>query len=530
MSLERRPLTPVARIVVAFAGAMLFVSGLGCDPRGMRRRPPRQEDPFTVKQTLADRLELDSRRAAAARDKALSTALDHSDESGERVFAKARFTWIRKSPNPDAEWIGYLTLGESVAIRAGVRESAGGTSCERWVPVVPRGWVCVGRDATLDANDETFKILEERVANRASPWPFEYARSLGAARYRGLPTLAEQKAKEGNIDKLREKVEKARSLTEPAAIKAIDPRLVDATLGLTHNPAPPRFEPPFSVMESDENLELGSTIAYSYEFDHDDRAWLLSWDHAVIPAVRTTKYPRSAFHGVELDDEVDLPLAFSKKHGAKRYIDMDGRLVPTMTPFEGQSLVELEPGTREQDGETYLPTEETGVYVAAKDVVIVAPLGVPPQLPEDGRRTWVEVSTVGGWLVAYEGARPVFATLISAGRAAMKPDGTMVPSSSTPTGTYTVHSKLVTTTMRSENRPNAIHAEVMYTQVFFDDYALHGAYWHDDWGNRRSAGCVNLSPMDSKWLFEWSEPRVPTNWHAKKVEGGEPATVVVIHF
>ena len=69
----------------------------------------------------------------------------------------------------------------------------------------------------------------------------------------------------------------------------------------------------------------------------------------------------------------------------------------------------------------------------------------------------------------------------------------------------------------------------MYTQVFYEDYALHGAYWHDDFGDRKSAGCVNLSPIDSKWLFDWSEPKVPTDWHVKKIEPGDDATVVVIH-
>jgi len=124
----------------------------------------------------------------------------------------------------------------------------------------------------------------------------------------------------------------------------------------------------------------------------------------------------------------------------------------------------------------------------------------------------------------------VYATAISAGRASLKPDGTMVPSSSTPNGTYPIRSKLKSTTMRSDRRPNRSHAEVMYTQVFYEDYALHGAYWHDDWGDRRSAGCVNLAPIDSRWLFDWSEPSVPDGWHTKNVESGDAQTLVVVHF
>lgn len=67
------------------------------------------------------------------------------------------------------------------------------------------------------------------------------------------------------------------------------------------------------------------------------------------------------------------------------------------------------------------------------------------------------------------------------------------------------------------------------TQVFFEDYALHGAYWHDEWGDRRSAGCVNLAPIYAKWIFDWSEPTLPPDWHARRTLPGEPTTAVVVH-
>ena len=44
-------------------------------------------------------------------------------------------------------------------------------------------------------------------------------------------------------------------------------------------------------------------------------------------------------------------------------------------------------------------------------------------------------------------------------------------------------------------------------------FALHAAYWHDRFGEPKSGGCVNLSPRDAKWLFEWTEPSVPAAWH-----------------
>jgi hypothetical protein len=42
---------------------------------------------------------------------------------------------------------------------------------------------------------------------------------------------------------------------------------------------------------------------------------------------------------------------------------------------------------------------------------------------------------------------------------------------------------------------------------------------------------VNLSPTDAKWLFGWTEPRLPEGWHSVRSSDGddEPATIVVIH-
>ncbi|MBI3176443.1 MAG: L,D-transpeptidase [Chloroflexi bacterium] len=36
--------------------------------------------------------------------------------------------------------------------------------------------------------------------------------------------------------------------------------------------------------------------------------------------------------------------------------------------------------------------------------------------------------------------------------------------------------------------------------------ALHGTYWHNDFGTPKSAGCINLRPQDARWLFRWTLP------------------------
>ncbi len=36
--------------------------------------------------------------------------------------------------------------------------------------------------------------------------------------------------------------------------------------------------------------------------------------------------------------------------------------------------------------------------------------------------------------------------------------------------------------------------------------AIHGAFWHNDFGVQRSHGCVNVSPEDAKWIYRWTTP------------------------
>ncbi len=99
----------------------------------------------------------------------------------------------------------------------------------------------------------------------------------------------------------------------------------------------------------------------------------------------------------------------------------------------------------------------------------------------------------------------VFATLVSSGRS----------STWTPDGLTRIWSKMPTTPMRNQDvtpdSPAWYYLEdVQWTQYFNGAYALHAAYWHNSFGFTRSHGCVNLSILDAKWLFDWTTPYTPT--------------------
>jgi lipoprotein-anchoring transpeptidase ErfK/SrfK len=72
--------------------------------------------------------------------------------------------------------------------------------------------------------------------------------------------------------------------------------------------------------------------------------------------------------------------------------------------------------------------------------------------------------------------------------------------------------------------------DVPYVEYFESGYALHVAYWHDVFGIARSHGCINVSPVDGRFIFGWTDPQIPEGWHGAMSgpEFGE-GTVVIVH-
>jgi hypothetical protein len=127
------------------------------------------------------------------------------------------------------------------------------------------------------------------------------------------------------------------------------------------------------------------------------------------------------------------------------------------------------------------------------------------------KRRWLQVSLLSQTLVLWEGATPIYATLVSTGRdGAGDPKTTM----STPQGTYRIYQKHVTTTMDSNVADSEFELrDVPWVMYFKGGYALHAAYWHDDFGRPRSHGCINMAPIDARYVFNWTAPDVPEHWH-----------------
>lgn len=119
---------------------------------------------------------------------------------------------------------------------------------------------------------------------------------------------------------------------------------------------------------------------------------------------------------------------------------------------------------------------------------------------------WIDVDLGEQVVVAYRGATPEYATMISSGR----------PPNNTPRGNYPIWGKASAITMRSQaydDHPYMVQ-RVPWVLFFQAHNALHGAYWHDGFGAVRSHGCANLAPRDAQALFEWVEPKLQPGWTA----------------
>lgn len=137
----------------------------------------------------------------------------------------------------------------------------------------------------------------------------------------------------------------------------------------------------------------------------------------------------------------------------------------------------------------------------------ISPLS--PDVPPQNKH--IEVSLQGQKLTVYEYNKVVLETKISSGipSGGRPPEGT-----GTPQGNFRIYSKMPTKHMGGSNlsfAPSAYTLPGVPWTMFFEQsgVALHGTYWHNNFGVPMSHGCVNMRTEDAKWLFRWTTPTWP---------------------
>lgn len=140
---------------------------------------------------------------------------------------------------------------------------------------------------------------------------------------------------------------------------------------------------------------------------------------------------------------------------------------------------------------------------------------------------WVEVDLSEQKLRAWEGSNLFLETAVSTG----------LPWWPTPQGEFRIWIKLRATKMEGGTGEYYYYLpNVPYVMYFGNEeipnwrgYGLHGTYWHDDFGNPRSHGCVNLPTPIAEKLYYWITPVLPAGKSVVYSSAENPGTRVVIH-
>jgi hypothetical protein len=477
-------------------------------------------------------------------------------EDGPKLAPTALVVPIFSAPTRGSQTLGYLRLGAKVA-RSPLPVGRDGCA-DGWYAIRPSGFVCASEGATIKLDHPLVRAIDVEP-NRAKAMPYSYAfiRAI-APNYLRIPTKDEQFKYEARLERHLRSWTKLSKKWDVLDVGANDVPLDEkglAASGIPEHATPldssRRFggdgkddvpwwlaggrkipnvssfkAPGYAVMADRIKRHAGVALLGSFVAGPEAlaRRFAVTTDVRLIPADKLKADSGSPFHGADLHG-IGLPVAFVYRDEAARW-DASGAGLEPGAPLRRREMIPLTGRVRMWRGDRFVETK-SGNWVKSDDVRTAAK---PNDLPWYAKAAtkWVDVSILSQTLVLWEGATPVYATLVSTGK-----DGLGDPKTthSTPTGIFRVNQKHVTTTMDSDMADHEFELrDVPWVMYFSGGYALHGAYWHDDFGRARSHGCVNLSPIDARYVFFWTDPPVPEHWHAA-YSGDKAAngTIVNIH-
>ncbi|MDX9991375.1 MAG: L,D-transpeptidase [Anaerolineales bacterium] len=112
-------------------------------------------------------------------------------------------------------------------------------------------------------------------------------------------------------------------------------------------------------------------------------------------------------------------------------------------------------------------------------------------------------------LSCFEANREVFFCRVSSGILYDPASGELSDELATPTGTLLTHWKIISKNMTAGSESAGYSTPAVPWCTFIQGgVAIHGAHWHNAYGEPRSHGCVNVTPEDAKWIFRWTLPFV----------------------
>jgi lipoprotein-anchoring transpeptidase ErfK/SrfK len=475
-------------------------------------------------------------------------------ERPAQAIALATWTPVRVEARREAQALGYLRAGATVDVLDG---PVGRDGCVvhrdhpegGWYHVRGGGFVCVGGNFAMPAPFRGYRAPTQPDLGAAMPYPYaiNYGRSV---MYRRLPTMGDLHTFEawrfnrggagdggdgGGAELVAGNDLDAGAPVQSPAGTAADPgdtvenRAARRVVEVRDAGGPPRLGdlagerggPVVRRLLSGMYVALDRTVR---DGDTDEIYWRTQSGGFIrngrLSAVRNW----SRFAGQVMDDAHHLPMAWMVSEQGWEYTPFANgagasshRRVARQTFFQLADAPPIRAGAqtfwRTADGHA---VNQRNVRRA---VLRAPPEGVGPT------ETWIDVDLDEQVLVAYEGARPVFATLISSGRGDRHSG---VRNYESPSGSFRIQSRHITTTMDGDTAGDGPYSieDVPWVMYFHGSYALHGAFWHTYFGWRMSHGCINLSPPDARWVFLWATPDLPAGWHGVYAGDTQPGARV----
>lgn len=172
-------------------------------------------------------------------------------------------------------------------------------------------------------------------------------------------------------------------------------------------------------------------------------------------------------------------------------------------------------------------TEEIAYFMGEEVTAPTEPFPDPPDMERvlsavSDDEKWVEVDLTNQRVRAWEGNRLIYEFVVSTGK---RQFGT-----ATPTGAYRIWIKLRSTKMSGGSGSTYYYLpNVQCTQYFNNGYALHGCYWHENYGHPMSHGCINMRNEDACTLFYWTSPPINGEQTVAYPSDTYQGTRVVVH-
>ncbi len=455
---------------------------------------------------------------------------------------------VYAKPSRESDKLGFIRLG--TRLRAGTKIV--GEDCRKgWYALEGGGFACASRGLQVDTRPPFMKS-PPKAPRMDQPFPYDwaYVRKWNSPMWWRVPTAnervlaAEERAKlesERTGEPLPEKVD-PQSLGTAPATSPEPPQLAKKLPGppdaepdpgraasMAGEPVPTQEVPvpevpPIKLPLSPAHpwLEKGFFLSIGETVKEDGRSYWRTARGGYVAKSNVYTYKTKDFSGAVLSDEMTFPVGFVIKKGGTKLYELDEQQkLKTLRTVDKRTFLDLTEEV-EHRGKTYMVTAE-GELVRKDHMRMPTATDAPEGI--DPWERWIDVDLSTQLLVAYEGAHPVYTTLVSTGR-----KGTEEEPFETPTGRWRVYSKQVTSNMDGSTASDGNYAiqDVPWVMYFEGSYALHGAFWHRSFGHVRSHGCVNLGPSDARWLFNWTTPFLPEGWHGVNASEGNPGSTVVV--